>query len=452
MSLNGAMNIALTGLLARQSAIQVVSGNVSNATNPDYTRKAQQTSATSTGVLTTAVTRATDEALARDLLAYTSLAGQTAAQSTYMTKLSTLFGGTDSSATLATAVEDFTSAWTVLQATPDSSAAQADVIAKADALAAAINRVQTGIEDVDRQVQDATGAKVDEINDLLTRIDDLNTQVTAGKDIPGSTLELEDQRDAAIRQLAGLVDVKTIARPDGGIAVFTSGGLTLVDQSAVQLAYDGTNVTRAGDTQSLNANFRSGELAGLLALRQVGTSSDAGTATIAELKAQVAALANMFTDTAAGTFGGAYDSAATGAGELAGGFFVLTGSTLSVNAALLDGTAKLKQTAINSVTAALDASNRSIAVGGLSVAGKDYAGIAAAITTGLTADTATVSSKAKLSDATRTEAETRFASSVGINMDAELANLQVLQNAYAASAKVIQAVNKLYDDLFAIMG
>ncbi|PWR19704.1 flagellar hook-associated protein FlgK [Zavarzinia compransoris] len=452
MSLNGTMNIALTGLLARQSAIQVVSGNVSNATNPDYTRKSQQTSATATGVLTTAVTRATDEALARDLLAYTSLAGQTAAQSTYMTKLSTLFGGTDSSATLASAVEDFASAWTVFQATPDSTAAEADVIAKASALAEAINRIQAGLDDVDRQVQDATVAAVDEINGLLRKIDDLNTQITAGRDSAGSTLELEDQRDAAVRQLSGLVDVKTIARSDGGLAVFTTGGLTLVDQTAVQLAYDGADVTRAGDTRSLNASFRSGELAGLLGLRQAGTSSEAGTATIAELRAQVSTFAALFTDTGPGTFGAAYDGAATGAGELASGFFTLTGSTLGVDPALLDGSARLKQAAIDDAGRALVAGGRSLAVGGLAVAGKDYAGLAAAITTGLTADVATVAAKAKLSEATRGEAETRFASSVGINMDAELANLQVLQNAYAASAKVIQAVNKLYDDLFAIMG
>ena len=160
----------------------------------------------------------------------------------------------------------------------------------------------------------------------------------------------------------------------------------------------------------------------------------------------------MFTDPAAGGFAATYDGATTATGELATDFFVMTGSTLSVNPALLDGSASLKQAAIADVQTALDSGSRSLVVGGLTVSGKDYAGLAAAITTGLTTDVAAVTNKADLAEATRTEALTRFESSVGINMDAELANLQVLQNAYAASAKVMQAVNQLYNDLFAIMG
>ncbi|MDD3446490.1 MAG: flagellar hook-associated protein FlgK [Zavarzinia sp.] len=452
MSLNGAMNVALTGLLATQSAMQVVGGNVSNATNPDYTRKSQTVTSTANGVLVTSVDRATDEALAKDLLAYTSLAGQTSAQATYMEKLSTLMGGSNGAANLATAVEDFTSAWTVLQATPDNSTAQANVVAKAQALADTVNRIIDGIDSVDSEVQDATADAVDRINDLLTRIDGLNDEITAGKGSATGTLDLEDRRDAAVRELAGLVDVKTIARADGGLAVYTAGGLTLVDQAAVRFAYDGTDVTRAGGTQSLNDSFRSGELAGLLALREPGASTEAGTSAIAELRAQVTAFAALFTDPAAGGFAATYDGATTATGELATDFFVMTGSTLSVNPALLDGSASLKQAAIADVQTALDSGSRSLVVGGLTVSGKDYAGLAAAITTGLTTDVAAVTNKADLAEATRTEALTRFESSVGINMDAELANLQVLQNAYAASAKVMQAVNQLYNDLFAIMG
>ncbi|MCF4164169.1 flagellar hook-associated protein FlgK [Zavarzinia compransoris] len=452
MSLNGAMNVALTGLLAHQSALQVVGGNVSNATNPNYTRKTQETTATAGGVLVTAVERATDQALAKDLLAYSSLAGETGVQSKYLDKLSTLVGGSDGSARLATAAEDFATAWTVLQATPDSSTAQADVIAKADAFAAAVNALVAGIDSVDREVQSATADTVDEINGLLTKIDRLNDQISAGNGAAANTLDLQDERDAAVRDLSALVDVKTIARSDGGLAVFTTSGLTLVDQSAVQLAYDGTDVTRAGDASSLNGVFRAGELAGLLALREPGPSAEAGTGTIAGLRDQVTALAAMFTDTSPGTFAAAYDGAATGTGELADSFFVMTGSTLSVNPALLDGSARLKQAAVNDVQTALEAGSRSLAIGGLTVSGKDYAGLAGAITTSLTAEAGTVRDKAELAEATRTEALTRFESAVGINMDTELANLQVLQNAYAASAKVMQAVNQLYNDLFAIMG
>ncbi|MFA5121683.1 flagellar hook-associated protein FlgK [Zavarzinia sp.] len=452
MSLTGAMNAALAGLNVQQRAIQTVSGNVSNATNPDYTRKTAVAQATGAGVITADVTRATNDALARDLLAYASLSGQTDAQSAFMTKLSTLFGVSSGQTGLATAVEDFSDAWTVLQSTPDSAAAEADVLAKAGDLADMLNKLSSGLESIDKEVQSETASTVDDINGLLDKIDTLNKQIKTTASASVDTNDLEDQRDAAVRSLSALIDVKTIARSDGTLAVFTAGGQTLVDQHATKLAYDGTDVTRAGDGVAITGSIRSGKLAGLLSLRATGTSTDAGTATITELKAQVLAFKNALSDPSiTGGFAATYDAAAAGTGELASGFFTMTGGTIAVNTALTDGTATLKQGAINSAGAALVDGSRSFSAGGLSVSGQDYAGIANAITASLAADVGTVTNKASLAAATKTEAETRFQSSVGINMDSELANLQVLQNAYAASAKVMQTVNSLYDDLFAVL-
>lgn len=455
MSLNGAMSAALSGLNAHQRALQIVSANVANAQNPDYTRKTvgfQAQAYPGQGVVTVAVSRATDAALAQDLVAYTALAGQTGVQADYMKRLSTLFGTSGGSADLAGATEAFTSAWAVLQATPDNTQAQADVIAKATALADTINRMSQGVEAIDTQIQADTAGTVEDINDILRDLDRLNHSIIAGRREQGDTVEMEDQRDALVLKLSGLIDVKTIGRSDGGLAVYTAGGTTLVDQTATELAYDGTVITRAGDTQPLNGAIRSGRLAGLLALRADGPSAEPGRGTIDELRDQLAGFAGMFTDTTAGTFAAAYDAATpTLPGELAGGFFVMNGTSLAVNPALLAGTATVKQAGIVAGNDALVDASRAFAATGISVAGEDYSGIASAITATLSRDVGAVTTKANLSEATRGEAQTRFAAAVGVNMDEELANLQVLQNAYAASARVMQAVNQLYDDLFGIM-
>ncbi|RJF87082.1 hypothetical protein D3874_08635 [Oleomonas cavernae] len=213
MSLNGAMSAALSGLNAHQRALQIVSSNVSNAQTAAYTRKSVTVQAQDNpgqGVTTIAVTRATDAALAQDLVAYTALAGQTGAQASYMKQLSSLFGSANGNADLATATEDFTSAWAVLQASPDSVEAQADVVAKAAALVDTVNRLAEGVDKVDAQVQADTGAAVDDINGILTDIDSLNDRITAGRREAGDTVELEDQRDALVLRLSNLIDVKTI--------------------------------------------------------------------------------------------------------------------------------------------------------------------------------------------------------------------------------------------------
>ena len=46
--------------------------------------------------------------------------------------------------------------------------------------------------------------------------------------------------------------------------------------------------------------------------------------------------------------------------------------------------------------------------------------------------------------------ENRVLNQSGVNLDEELANIVVFQNAYAASARVIQTTNELFDQLFSI--
>ena len=48
------------------------------------------------------------------------------------------------------------------------------------------------------------------------------------------------------------------------------------------------------------------------------------------------------------------------------------------------------------------------------------------------------------------DVSTRALSVSGVNMDQELANLQIYQNAYSASARVITTIDAMFTALFAI--
>src|SRR6202012_1143550 len=54
-----------------------------------------------------------------------------------------------------------------------------------------------------------------------------NTQVVALKQAGQSTADLENQRNAAVQTLSGLINVKTVEQPDGSLSVFTPNGLVL---------------------------------------------------------------------------------------------------------------------------------------------------------------------------------------------------------------------------------
>jgi flagellar hook-associated protein 1 FlgK len=79
-----------------------------------------------------------------------------------------------------------------------------------------------------------------------------------------------------------------------------------------------------------------------------------------------------------------------------------------------------------------------------------YSGLTAAIATYQTtsqADAAT--SQTEMTTTTQT-LQTRLTGEVGVNMDSELAQLTVLQNAYSANAKVISTVQSMFDTLMGI--
>jgi flagellar hook-associated protein 1 FlgK len=59
----------------------------------------------------------------------------------------------------------------------------------------------------------------------------------------------------------------------------------------------------------------------------------------------------------------------------------------------------------------------------------------------------TVSDSAKLNAETLELTEQRYHQETGVNLDEELANLQVLQNAYAASARLMTVIQTLFDTL-----
>jgi flagellar hook-associated protein 1 FlgK len=58
-----------------------------------------------------------------------------------------------------------------------------------------------------------------------------------------------------------------------------------------------------------------------------------------------------------------------------------------------------------------------------------------------------VSDSAELSGETLKMTGQRYLQDTGVNLDEELANLQILQNAYAASARLMTVIQTLFDTL-----
>jgi len=140
MSLSGALSVALSGLQASTTAVQIVSGNVTNAQTEGYTKKNVSLAAVSTGssqggVEITDYTRTTNAVLSATLNSATSNASYYKTQSTYLNQVQTILDSTGDPPALSNYLSEFQAAWTDFSASPSDTTLEQSVISSAQLFA-----------------------------------------------------------------------------------------------------------------------------------------------------------------------------------------------------------------------------------------------------------------------------------------------------------------------------
>ena len=310
MSLLSILSNATSALLNAQAQINVVSSNIGNAQNPNYSQRSavvvDKSPENGGGNRVVDVTRAVDGTLQTNYLNQTtnSAASNTVAQ--LYTQLEQLTGSSTASPVLSSALQTFQNAWQALQATPEDATAQAQVLNSAQALVNTIQNVSHGVEQIASQVQTQLGTDVSSLNSSLSQIATLNAQIVSGKHAGHDTSSLEDTRDQLITTVAGLVPVQQQQNADGSIYLSTPSGVALVQQSASSFAYDATSDTfyNAGDPAKtpLNGALTNGQIGaeiGILANTGSQAASDVGS--LNGYLAQVASINSAITTAGSAT-------------------------------------------------------------------------------------------------------------------------------------------------------
>jgi flagellar hook-associated protein 1 FlgK len=134
--------------------------------------------------------------------------------------------------------------------------------------------------------------------------------------------------------------------------------------------------------------------------------------------------------------------------ELDGNLF--TGSNrydFQMNAALLNGSLQLKKNSASDVVNALTSTDRNFLGTGIALTSVSYSGMMTGVVGNSIAGAKQVSDQAKFDSDSLNMSTQRYQSDTGVNLDEEIANLQVLQNAYAASARLLTVVQEMFDTL-----
>lgn len=282
MSITDILNIAKSSLAANQQAMQVLGHNIANAGTKGYS--VQRINFTSNRPLITAlgvfgrgvnagsVVRAEARFLKERLLFEHQGLGKWTSINKSLREIELSFSGPGES-DLSASITNFFNANEELSVNPESLAARANLIQRAEFMATKFNttaelllRMQINI---DREIQ--TVAR--QVNELTRNIASINELIIITESGDNTANDLRDRRDILLEEISGLLDVKTVQKKDGGFIISLDGNL-LVDGKAqrdliiVQKSSGrGSITTLSLEGNSTELKVISGRLGGLIDTR-----------------------------------------------------------------------------------------------------------------------------------------------------------------------------------------
>jgi flagellar hook-associated protein 1 FlgK len=494
MGLDSALLTASSGLRLVSRQMAQASQNVANASTPGYSVKTIPGEAVENGgVRALDPRRDVDEALRAEARLAQGQSSAAALADDVLGPLSQLQGSPADGTSIGDMVGALRDTFVALRTSPSDPGLQGKGLSTAQELAGRLNEMSGAVGRARQSVQDGLHGDVDQANALLRQIATLDGKVRSSQGSGQGMADLLDQRDAAVSQLSDYLDVTPVPARDGGVTLILRGG------SVLPLDPDGSPLS-IGTAQVSPQDYwgpPSGTLPGLMLGKvDITASLKGGGGRIAaglELRDDALPLLQSELDLTAATVARRLDDqglrlftdgpTATGAAPpdpsgYAGAVIGFAGRIavsrdVAANPALLrDGTHAVAGTGFtpnpaggpSGFTTLLDAvldtsfgaSGTPIPTTGLGPAGNLSSGFAsppriadyaAAATANQGMRAAAASDRAAQADSTRTRVDALVQKREGVDVDQEMASLVQLQNAYAANARVMAAVQTMWDAL-----
>ncbi|MHB8110355.1 MAG: flagellar hook-associated protein FlgK [Syntrophorhabdaceae bacterium] len=241
MGITSILNIARNALFAQQASMQVLSNNIANVNTKGYARQeAILTEAPAViseyGFIGNGVT--IDRIMSHyDKFLEYSVARQYNAleeQKTYEKFFSRIENVLDeNNSRLTSNVTAFFNAWQSLSADPLSRVARSDVAMRAMNLAQGIRSTYSELKTLQIETDDNVGSQVTEINNLLASIAELNKKTYESSAGGHEAAGFASQRLTALQELSGKIGLQYFQDENGGLAVMTTNGKSLVEKGEV---------------------------------------------------------------------------------------------------------------------------------------------------------------------------------------------------------------------------
>lgn len=259
MSLGSALATAIAGLHTNQAALSIVSSNIANAQTPGYVSRtltqiqvAGASADAGASVRAMGVNRQLDQYLQTQLRTETSAGAYADQMSNVMAQLQSVYGNPGGAGTLETAYNNFTSALQALSASSGAQSARSLALSTAQSLALNLNTATQGVQALRSNAEQDIAASVLRANNAMAQIAHLNTQLQSLQPGDNTGATLEDQRDAAIKDLSELIDIRVVKDNANVATVYTNSGLQLVGVQASQMSFNSQGTLNASSLWNQN--------------------------------------------------------------------------------------------------------------------------------------------------------------------------------------------------------
>ena len=284
------LNTALRGLEAQQTAMDVTSHNIANASTPGYSRQFVDLQTTApfyapslfpagagqigTGVAVVTVGRSHDDFIQQQIVYQNQAQSQQQSLSDALTQVSQIYND-PSNQGFSNLLSSYFTSWQQLANNPADGPSRAVVAAQGAALAAGFNGAATSLQNMQADQNRQVISGVQQVNTITSQISALNGQIQEVIAAGQQPNDLMDQRDTLLNQLSQLANIQYTVSNNGTANVSLVGGGSLVQGiNSFQLGTvaDATNpqfsdVVLQGQTTPLALS--GGSLGGALQVRDV---------------------------------------------------------------------------------------------------------------------------------------------------------------------------------------
>jgi len=466
MSLFSSLNAASQGLDAQSYAIGIAGKNLSNINNASYSKEtvvfSNDGSVNTVGGpvdlgVSTSVVQESDPLLNAQVASENSTTSSFSTQQQFLEEAQTALGenlsntsassstsstGVGSSG-LSSQIDNFFNAVQSLAASPGDATKSQVVLAQASVLAETFQQTNSNLAQVRGDLNTEIQSSVADANSQLQKIASLNQQIAqfeAGN--PGSALDLRDQRQAAIEQLANDVPITTTAGPNGSVQISMKDGsgnpVALVSGSTVTGPLTFSGSTLSGGASATALQISSGSIYGALNVRD---------GELSQIQSSIDAVANQIVTSVnaaySATGGSFFDPAGTTAGTIA----------VSANLAANPPVAGVGAAGDNSVALAVAAvANTAYSTGSGDAITGTIGGYYDAAVSNLGESVSNMNNLVDSQTAVQNLAQTQRSNVSGVSMNEEMGNLMKYENAFQANARVFSVINTMISSLVNDMG